>query len=179
MQRPRVGVSSCLLGQNVRYDGGHRLDPFTAGELGRHVDLVPVCPEVEIGLGVPREKIRLERSGKGIRLVGTESRADHTAAMKRFARRRIDELESLGLSGYVFKKNSPSCGPAGVPVHDSPRSGRGLFAAALLDRMPDLPVVDESKLATRAGQERFLKKVLAYHRSQTNQLSVGPSGGGG
>ena len=169
MKRPRVGVSSCLLGQNVRYDGGHRLDPFAAGELGRHVDLVPVCPEVEIGLGVPREPIRLERSGKGIRLVGTESRADHTAAMKRFARRRIDELESLGLSGYVFKKNSPSCGPAGVEVHGSTRTDRGLFAAALLDRMPDLPVVDESKLATRTGQRKFLERVLAYHRSQAKR----------
>ena len=166
MKRPRVGVSSCLLGQNVRYDGGHRRDPFASGELGRHVDLVPVCPEVEIGLGVPREPIRLEQAGKGIRLVGTESRADHTTAMKRFARGRIDELESLGLSGYVFKKNSPSCGPSGVPVHGSTRTDRGLFAAALLDRMPLLPVVDESELADSAGQKRFLEKVFAYHKGK-------------
>lgn len=161
---PRVGISACLLGQNVRYDGGHKLDPFAAGPLGKRVTLIPVCPEVENGMGVPREPVRLERSGRTVRMVGTVSRKDHTASMKRFARRRIDELETLDLSGYIFKKNSPSCGPGGVPIQGSTRPGRGLFAAALMDRMPRLPVVDESELADRAGQERFVKRVFAYFR---------------
>jgi len=166
MNRPRVGISACLLGQNVRYDGGHKLNPFAAGRLGKLVSLVPVCPEVELGMGVPREPVRLERSGRSIRMVGTGSRTDHTAAMTRFSRRRIDDLEALELSGYVFKKNSPSCGPSGVPVHGSKRTGRGLFAAALLKAMPRLPVVDEGELADPAGQQRFLKRVFAYHKSK-------------
>jgi len=164
MNRPRVGVSSCLLGQNVRYDGGHKHDPFVAGKLGTLVTLVPVCPEVELGMGVPRPPVRLESTGRGVRMVGIESRKDHTAAMKRFAARRVAELEALDLSGYVFKKNSPSCGPRGVPVLGQRKKGRGLFAEALHDRMPLLPVVDESDLADRAGQERFIKRVFAYFR---------------
>src|SRR5688572_22537866 len=107
MTRPRVGLSSCLLGQSVRYDGGHKRDPFAAGPLGDLVTLVPVCPEVEAGMGVPREPVRLERSPRGVRMVGIESRADHTDAMTRFSDRRTEELADLGLAGYVFKKNSP------------------------------------------------------------------------
>lgn len=167
MNRPRVGVSSCLLGQNVRYDGGHKHDPFVAGKLGTLVTLVPVCPEVELGMGVPRPPVRLESTGRGVRMVGIESRKDHTAAMKRFAARRVAELEALDLSGYVFKKNSPSCGPRGVPVLGQRKKGRGLFAEALHDRMPLLPVADESDLADRAGQERFIKRVFAYFRRKS------------
>jgi uncharacterized protein YbbK (DUF523 family) len=169
MAPPRVGISSCLLGQNVRYDGGHKRDPFAAGRLGQLVTLVPVCPEVELGMGVPREPVRLERSARGVRMVGTTSGTDHTAAMKRFARRRVAELEALDLSGYVFKKNSPSCGPRGVPVFGMRTKGRGLFAEALRDRLPRLPVVDESDLADRAGQEKFLKRVFAYFRRKSGR----------
>ncbi len=172
MKPPRVGVSACLLGQNVRYDGGHKRDPFAAGPLGERVTLVPVCPEVELGMGVPREPVRLERSGRRVRMVGTATGIDHTDAMTRFAERRAAELEALDLSGYVFKKNSPSCGPDGVPIHGSPRTGRGLFAAALLERMPQLPVVDESELGDRAGQKRFLEKVFAYQRRQLNKVKI-------
>jgi uncharacterized protein YbbK (DUF523 family) len=166
MTPPRVGVSACLLGQNVRFDGGHKRDSFTAGELGRHFTLVPVCPEVELGMGVPRPPVRLERSPRGVRMVAIASRIDHTDAMNRFAARRASELEALDLSGYVLKKNSPSCGPAGVPIHGrgAARSGRGLFASALHDRMPLLPVVDEGDLADGAGQEHFLERVFAYRR---------------
>ena len=169
---PRVGISSCLLGHLVRYDGGHKRDPFAAGALGDRVELVPVCPEVEVGMGVPREPVELRRLGRGVQMVGVESGTDHTAAMKRFAERRAAELEALGLSGYVFKKNSPSCGPRGVPVHGrggTSRKGRGLFAAALRDRLPNLPVVDEGDLASRAGQERFLTRVFAYFRREVDR----------
>jgi uncharacterized protein YbbK (DUF523 family) len=163
--KPKVGISSCLLGEAVRYDGGHKRDPFAAGRLGKRVTIVPVCPEVEVGMGVPREPIRLERSGRGVRLVGVVTGTDHTAAMSRFAARRAKELEALGLSGYIFKRNSPSCGPTGVPIHDSTRTGAGLFAAAIKDRMPKLPVVDESELATKSGRDRFLKQVFEYQLS--------------
>lgn len=164
MKRPRVGVSSCLLGRPVRYDGGHKLDPFVSGPLAEIADLVPVCPEVELGLGVPRPPVRLERAKGGVRMIGVETRVDHTAAMEAFAERRVAELESLDLGGYVFKKNSPSCGPEGVPILGSTRPGRGLFAAALQDAMPLLPIVDEAGLLTHEGQDHFVERVLAYRR---------------
>src|SRR5262245_7654992 len=167
MTRPRVGLSSCLLGEPVRYDGGHKLNPFAAGPLRELVTLVPVCPEVEAGLGVPREPVRLQRSRRGVRMVGVDSGTDRTDLVTRFADRRAAELASLGLSGYVFKKNSPSCGPRDVPIHGpgkGPRTGLGLFAAALTARLPLLPVVDEGDLEDRAGQRRFLRQVFAYQR---------------
>ena len=165
MALPRVGISACLLGVQVRYDGGHKLEAYAAGPLGKRVALVSVCPEVEAGMGVPREPVQLRRTREGIRMVGVTSGRDHTDAMKRHARRRVAMLESLGLSGYIFKKNSPSCGPAGVPVHGpDAETSRGLFAAALLERMPDLPVADETDLATRAGREKFLGRVTSYLR---------------
>jgi len=163
----RIGISACLLGEKVRYDGGHKRDALIMEHLGPYMTFIPVCPEVELGMGVPREPVRLERSGRGVRMVGATTGTDHTAAMTRFAERRAAGLEALDLSGYVFKKNSPSCGPGGVPIHGrgrATRSGRGLFAAALRDRMPLLPVVDESELADRSGQERFLERVRAYRR---------------
>jgi uncharacterized protein YbbK (DUF523 family) len=159
MTRPRVGISSCLLGRPVRYDGGHKLLPFAAGPLADLVTLVPVCPEVELGMGVPREPVRLERSPGAVRMIGIESRTDHTDAMTAFAARRPGDPPPPALAGYVFKKNSPSCGPRGVPV-----GGRGLFAAAVGDRLPLLPIVDESDLSDREGRRAFLRRVFAYER---------------
>ena len=105
-------MSACLLGREVRYDGGHKRDRFLTDVLAPFVEWVPVCPEVELGLGIPRETIRLERDGQALRLVAPKSGADHTAAMERFARRRTAALRALDLSGYVLKKGSPSCGMA-------------------------------------------------------------------
>ena len=169
--RPRVGISACLLGQNVRYDGGHRRDPFLVDVLGKSVTYVPVCPEVEVGMGTPREPIRLERSRKGTRLVGVESGVDHTEAMVRFAERRVAALEALDLSGYIFKKDSPSCGVERVRVFDpkgaASRTGRGLFAQHVMDRLPLLPVEDEGRLADPRVRANFLERVLAYRRLRT------------
>jgi len=166
--RPRVGISACLLGQKVRYDGGHKRDPFLVDVLGNSVTYVPVCPEVEVGMGTPREPIRLERHGTRIRLVGVESGADHTDAMTRFADRRAAALEALDLSGYIFKKDSPSCGLEKVRVFArsgaATRSGRGLFARGVMDRLPLLPVEDEGRLADPRVRENFLGRVLAYRR---------------
>src|SRR5579862_5742293 len=133
--RPRVGVSACLLGEKVRYDGGHKRDAFVTETLSRFVTFVPVCPEVELGLGTPREPIRLERRPGGVRLVGARSRTDHTDTMRRFADARLDALDREDLAGYLFKKNSPSCGIERVPVIGpggaTSKDGRGLFAARL------------------------------------------------
>ncbi len=165
----RVGISSCLLGQEVRYDGGHKRDPYLVEAFGRHVEWVPVCPELEMGLGVPREPIHLVADREeGVRLKGVKSGTDHTEAMRRYAKRRLDALARLDLDGYVFKKDSPSCGlwrvkvwnAAGTPA----RNGRGLFAAALVERFPHLPVEEEGRLSDARLRENFIERVFAYAR---------------
>jgi uncharacterized protein YbgA (DUF1722 family)/uncharacterized protein YbbK (DUF523 family) len=164
----RIGVSSCLLGTNVRWDGGHKRDAFLSDTLGRFVEWVPVCPEVEVGMGVPREPVRLERRRDAIHMIGTRDSVDHTAAMTRWAEARLRELWRENLSGYVLKKDSPSCGMERVKVYAqtgvASRSGRGLFAGALLDRMPNLPVEEEGRLSDLRLRENFLERVFAYHR---------------
>ena len=168
MSRPlRVGVSACLLGQNVRYDGGHKRDDFVVGLASRSIELVPVCPEVEVGLGTPREPIQLQRDGDLVRLVAPGSGQDHTAAMRRFAEERVRALAELDLCGYVLKKDSPSCGVERVPVwsgHEMARDGRGAFAAVLMELLPRLPVVEESALRDPLLRESFLERVRAYRR---------------
>src|SRR5262245_23060769 len=148
--KPRLGISACLIGDKVRYDGAHKRDAFLTDLLGRFVEWVPICPEVEVGMGVPRESVRLVGSPASPRMIGTKSAADWTAAMHRFAIGRLDELQAMKLSGYVFKKGSPSCGMERVPVYHSNnlpgRSGRGLFAAAVMRRWPQLPVEEEGRL---------------------------------
>lgn len=164
----RVGVSACLLGQEVRFDGGHKRDAFLIDTLARFVEFVPVCPEFELGLGVPRESIRLERRHINIHLMGVKSRADHTAAMHSYAERRVDELARLDLSGYVLKKDSPSCGMERVRVYaenDMPaRNGRGLFADTLMRALPLLPVEEEGRLNDARLRENFIERIFAYRR---------------
>jgi uncharacterized protein YbbK (DUF523 family)/uncharacterized protein YbgA (DUF1722 family) len=164
----RIGVSMCLLGEPVRYDGGHKHERFLTGTFGRYFEWVPVCPEVELGMGTPREPIQLVQLAGGIQLVGVKSRRDHTAAMQDYARRRVDELATLGLAGYIFKQGSPSCGTSRVRVHRVggrvTYSGRGMFAAMLMDRMPNLPVLDETGLADPSRRENWIERVVAYHR---------------
>jgi uncharacterized protein YbgA (DUF1722 family)/uncharacterized protein YbbK (DUF523 family) len=163
-----VGVSTCLLGQCVRHDGGHKGDAFLTETLAPYVRFVPVCPEVEIGLAVPREAIQLRRTTGIIRLVGVRSGRDHTEAMKAFARRKVAELASLGLCGYILKKGSPSCGMERVAIHlgdgRKERNGRGLFAATLLARFPLLPVEEEGRLQDAKLRENFIERLFAYRR---------------
>ena len=164
----RIGVSSCLLGAEVRFDGGHKRNDFLTGVFGRFVEFVPVCPEFELGLGVPRESLRLTRADGEIRMVGNLSGADHTVAMNRFAARRVAALAREQLSGYVLKKDSPSCGMERVRVYASggtpARDGRGLFAAALIARYPHLPVEEEGRLNDPRLRENFIERVFAYRR---------------
>ena len=166
----RIGVSACLLGQPVRYDGGHKADPFILETLGRHFSWVPVCPEVEIGLGTPRETLRLIGNAAAPNLIATVSGRDHTTAMQHFAENRLTQLSALGLHGYFLKRNSPSCGMMEVPVYDisgTPRrSGRGLFAQALAGRLPLLPVEEEGRLQDPRLREHFVERVFACRRWQ-------------
>lgn len=174
MDRPRIGISRCLLGEEVRYDGGHKRDAFLVDTFGRHVEWVPVCPEVEMGMGTPREAIQLVASADGlpsgghrVRLVGVKSRHDWTRSMDRWCRERIRELVDADLSGYVLKKDSPSCGLERVRVHADGRGmrmGRGLFAQALIDAMPDLPVEDEGRMHDPRLRENFVERVFAFQR---------------
>lgn len=167
----RIGVSTCLLGEAVRWDGGHKREAFLLEGLGPRVELVPICPELELGLGVPREPIRLldAGSGEGVRLVAEASGLDHTEAMRSFARERVRGLVMLSLSGYVLKRGSPSCGLQGVPVWPpdaacSPRyEGQGLFAAALRSVFPGLPMEEEDRLRELSYRERWMARVFAFH----------------
>ncbi|HET9770571.1 MAG TPA: DUF523 and DUF1722 domain-containing protein [Acidimicrobiia bacterium] len=166
----RIGISSCLLGEPVRFDGGHKRDGFLVDRLGPHVDWVPVCPEVEVGLPTPRPTLRLVQGSGGadVRLVSPKTGEDHTAAMTAYARERIEALAGCDLSGYVLKRGSPSCGMERVRVYGEAgmpaRSGRGLFAHALLDRFPDLPVEEEGRLGDPGLRTHFLERVFAYRR---------------
>lgn len=171
---PRIGVSACLLGERVRYDAGHKRDAWLVDELGPRVEWVPVCPEVEIGLGTPREPIRLERqAGDAIALMTVDSRRDISAAMHRFAGERVDALAREGLDGFVFKSDSPSCGPGGVLIvaGDRTEHGRGMFADAVIARLPDLPVADERELSDPLTRDRFVERVFARHRARRDAVS--------
>jgi uncharacterized protein YbgA (DUF1722 family)/uncharacterized protein YbbK (DUF523 family) len=169
-QPVRIGISSCLLGETVRYDGGHKRDAFLAETLGPRVEWVPVCPEVESGMGTPREAMRLTREGDRLRLVTVQSGVDVTARLVTLAERRVEELAAGRLSGYILKKDSPSCGMERVKVYGTggmpERSGRGLFASRLLKRLPNLPVEEEGRLSDPDLRDNFLTRVYAYRRLQ-------------
>jgi uncharacterized protein YbgA (DUF1722 family)/uncharacterized protein YbbK (DUF523 family) len=166
--RLRIGISACLLGEEVRFDGGHKRDSFLTDVLGPHVEFVPVCPEVEMGLGTPRETLRLVRQGTSLRMLTTRTLIDHTDGMKRWAGQRLDTLDHEDLSGYVLKKDSPSCGMERVKTYSDEarprRDGRGLLATALIERMPLLPVEEEGRLSDPVLRENFIERVFAYRR---------------
>jgi uncharacterized protein YbgA (DUF1722 family)/uncharacterized protein YbbK (DUF523 family) len=168
--KPRIGISACLLGQKVRYDGGDKRDRFLTETFGPHVEWVPVCPEAEVGMGVPREPVRLVGNPAAPRMIAERSGKDWTRAMNYYARRRASALTQLDLSGYVFKKDSPSCGVERVRVYDlkgvPTRRGRGLFAAAVMRQLPLLPVEEEGRLNDPVLRENFVERVFAYHRWQ-------------
>jgi uncharacterized protein YbgA (DUF1722 family)/uncharacterized protein YbbK (DUF523 family) len=172
--RPRVGISRCLLGDEVRYDGGHKRDRWLVETFGPYVQWVSVCPEVEVGMGTPREPIHLVAARDGVpsgehrvRLLGVNTQHDWTRAMDRWRRTRIRELANANLSGYILKKDSPSCGPDGVRVDvgaSVTRTGRGLFAQALIDACPNLPVEDEGRLQDPEARDQFVERLFAYQR---------------
>jgi uncharacterized protein YbgA (DUF1722 family)/uncharacterized protein YbbK (DUF523 family) len=166
----RVGISACLLGEEVRFDGGHKKDAFLTEVLAPHVVWLAVCPEVEVGMGTPRETLRLVRRDDDgrVSMVTTRSAIDFTDAMTSWARRRVEALATEDLDGYVLKKDSPSCGMERVKVYgaDGPgvRDGRGLFAEALMSRLPLMPVEEEGRLCDPRLRENFIERVFAYRR---------------
>jgi uncharacterized protein YbgA (DUF1722 family)/uncharacterized protein YbbK (DUF523 family) len=167
----RIGISACLLGQEVRFDGGHKRSDFLVDIFGPFVEFVPVCPEVEVGLGVPRETLRLVRDGADVRLLGNKSGADRTDAMRRYSDRRTTSLTNDDLSGYVLKKDSPSCGMERVRIYTASgipaRNGRGLYADALIRRFPNLPIEEEGRLNDARLRDNFIERVFAYRRLRT------------
>ena len=164
----RIGISSCLLGEAVRFDGGHKRDPFLTDTFGQFVEWVPICPEMECGLGTPRESMRLVRTGNRVQLLTVRTAVDHTDRMAAYARRRVAALDSQELCGYVLKKDSPSCGMDRVKIYGTggvpERSGRGVFAAGLMERFPALPVEEEGRLSDPRLRENFVERVFAYWR---------------
>ncbi len=164
----RIGVSACLLGAKVRYDGQHKLDHWIAGTLGRFVQFVPICPEMDIGLGSPRESIRLTWEGEAVRLTAPKRGTDHTKDMRHYATGKCDTMASFDLSGYILKKGSPTCGMERVRIYDGSGmpsgTGRGLFAGVLMERFPLLPVEEEGRLNDPWLRENFIERVFAYRR---------------
>ncbi len=162
-----VGVSACLLGEKVRYDGGHKHDRYITDTLGRFFSFVPVCPEVESGMGIPREAMRLEGEPAAPRLMTRVTRIDRTGQMLSFCRAKVSELEKEDLCGFIFKKGSPSSGLFRVKVYqdDGPaRTGSGLFAAAVTRHFPLLPVEEEGRLNDPDIRENFIERVFSYRR---------------
>jgi uncharacterized protein YbgA (DUF1722 family)/uncharacterized protein YbbK (DUF523 family) len=166
----RIGVSRCLLGEEVRYDSGHKRDSFLTDVFGRYVEWVPVCPEVEAGLGTPREAMRLVGDPQNPRLVTIKSGTDRTRALETLTTNRIEELKHLDLAGYVFKKGSPSCGTERVRVYNEEgvvsRNGIGLFARAFIEQFPLIPVEEEGRLCDSTLRENFIERVFCYRRWQ-------------
>ena len=169
-EKIRLGVSACLLGEPVRFDGGHKRDPFLVDTLGPFVEWVPVCPEVEIGLSTPRDTLRLVGAEDAPRLVVEKTGQDLTQQMRRYARDKVEQLATLNLHGYVLKRASPSCGLFRVRVYPEsgiPQTGgRGLFAAELAQRLPLLPVEEEGRLSDSRIRENFIERVFATARWQ-------------
>ncbi len=170
MQKIRLGISACLLGQEVRFDGGHRWDRFITETLGNYVDFVPVCPEVECGLGVPREAMRLVGAPEAPRLMTVRTKIDLTERMVTWAKKRVQELEQENLCGFIFKSKSPSCGMERVKVY--PEHGRGspvtrgvgMFARAFMEHFPLLPVEEEGRLHDPVLRENFIECIFVLQR---------------
>ncbi len=168
LDRIRLGLSACLGGERVRYDGGHCLEPLVSGALGQYLEFLPVCPEVECGLGVPRESMRLVGRADAPRLLTVHSGRDLTRPLLAWARRRVGELAREDLSGFIFKSASPSCGPSGVKVHQergaAPATAPGLFARLFRAHLPLVPVVNEEQLRDPELRENFLERLFFQRR---------------
>ncbi len=164
----RIGISTCLLGENVRYNGGHALDRFLKDTLGKWVEYVPVCPEVECGFGIPRETFRLVGDAANPRFITTRTKIDYTDRMLTWARKRVAELEGEDLLGFIFKSDSPSSGMERVKVYDEKgmpqKKGVGLFARAFMEHFPMTPVEEEGRLHDPVLRENFIERIFTYKR---------------
>jgi uncharacterized protein YbgA (DUF1722 family)/uncharacterized protein YbbK (DUF523 family) len=167
-QEIKMGISACLLGEHVRYDGGHKLDRFLRDTFGQYVAFVSVCPEVECGLPTPRESMHLVGDPADPHLVTTRTGIDHTDRMKQWSRKRLDDLAKEELCGFIFKRNSPSSGMTGVKIYTDAgkqaHQGSGLFASAFMSYFPLIPVEDEGRLHDPRLRENFIERVFALQR---------------
>ncbi len=162
----KLGVSACLLGENVRYDGGHKHDRYITDTLGPYFSFLPICPEVECGLSTPREAMQLEGDPSSPRLMTRRTRTDITAQMLAYCSARIRELESEDLCGFILKERSPSCGLATVPLHGCSTLhifATGLFASEITRRFPLMPVEEAERLTNQNIRTDFIERVLRYH----------------
>ena len=163
-----MGISTCLLGENVRYDGGHKLDRFLTDTLGQYFDYVPVCPEVECGLPVPRESMHLEGNPDSPRLTTTHTKQDMSERMVTWANKRVVELEKEGLCGFIFKSGSPSSGMERIKVYNEEgmpvKKGVGMFARIFMEHFPLLPAEDEGRLHDPELRENFIERIFTLKR---------------
>ena len=168
MVKIKIGISSCLLGEKVRYDGSHKWDRYITDTLGQYFDWVSVCPEVEYGLPIPRESMHLVGDPDSPRLVTTRTGFDHTEGMLRWSEIKLKKLEQENLCGFIFKSRSPSSGIKGVTVYTSSgmpgRKGAGIFGGAFLRYFPLLPVIDDGRLHDPMLRENFIENVFVYKR---------------
>ncbi len=164
----RLGVSSCLLGERVRYDGGHCRDDFVTEMLGPLVRWESICPEMGVGMGTPRPTIRLAEDGGQVRLVESRNGADHTGAMDAYSRRKLEQVNPNQLDGYIFKKNSPTCGLHRIAVYKGEmkahKNGTGVFAQVVRDQYPDLPLEEDGRLNDDSLRESFVEQIFCRNR---------------
>jgi len=166
-----IGISSCLLGEKVRYDGGHKYNSYIVTTLGNRFEYRSFCPEMTIGLGVPRNTIRLIDVDNQTRCVGTnDSDFDVTDRLKTCATEQTPWISTI--YGYIFKKGSPSCGIEKVKIYRNEqleRNGIGIYARAIMDHFPTLPIEDEERLNDPLIRENFIEKVIMYKRWREQQ----------
>jgi uncharacterized protein YbgA (DUF1722 family)/uncharacterized protein YbbK (DUF523 family) len=168
MKKVKIGISTCLLGEKVRYDGGHKHDRYITDTLGQYFEWVPVCPEVEYGLPVPREAMHLIGNPVSPRLVTVRTGIDHTEGMYKWAENKLRQLEKEALCGFIFKSKSPSSGIGGVKVYTPSgipsSSGTGIFGGAFMHYFPLIPVIDDGRLHNPNSRENFVDQVFVYNR---------------
>ena len=181
LHKPRVGISTCLLGERVRHDGSHRRDRLITEVIGAFVQWVPVCPEVECGLPTPRESMHLEGDREAPRLIATRSRIDHTERMLKWCSKRLKELENENLCGFIFRKNSPSSGMERVRIYDENRIPRGttsgVFAMQFMRHFPLLPVEEDGRLHDHDIRENFIERIFCLRRYRESLETDGTVGG--
>jgi uncharacterized protein YbbK (DUF523 family) len=181
VEKIRIGISSCLLGEKVRYDGGHKHDRYVTGTLGEYFEWVPVCPEVEYGLPIPRESMRLVGSAEAPRLVTVRTGVDHTEGMLAWARKRLARKDLKSVCGFIFKSRSPSSGIGGVKVSADggmpSNRGAGIFGGEFMKSYPLVPVIDDGRIHDPGLRENFIERVFVFRRWQ-DFLKKGEKRGG-
>ena len=170
-EKIKIGMSSCLLGEKVRWDADHKHDQYVRDVLGSYFDYVSICPEVDVGMGVPRETVALYGTLENPKMITKRSKTDWTKKMNHYTKDRIHELTKEKLCGYVFKSKSPSCGIGKVPIYSEFGSSRmghgsGVFASSFVKVFPLVPVEDEGRLHDPVIRENFIVRIFCFHRLQ-------------